>query len=73
MNIPDLELYYWCFNNQIKYVDSSGCFAISPGLIIFGMVVAFSAMVYIDYKDDGEVFNGSVTPQEYIGTTALGA
>ncbi|MEI3535874.1 MAG: hypothetical protein V8R16_03830 [Bacilli bacterium] len=37
------------------------------------MVVAFSAMVYIDYKDDGEVFNGSVTPQEYIGATALGA
>ena len=73
MNIQDLKLYYWCFNNQIKYVDSSGCFAISAGLIIFGMVVAFSAMVYIDYKDDGEVFNGSVTPQEYIGTTALGA
>ncbi len=37
------------------------------------MVVAFSAMVYIDYKDDGEVFNGSVTHQEYIGATALGA
>ncbi len=72
-NIQGLDLYRYCFNNPIKYVDSSGCFAISAGLIIFGMVVAFSAMVYIDYKDDGEVFNGSVTPQEYIVATALGA
>lgn len=41
------------------------------GLFI-GAVIGFGAAAYIDYQDDGEVFNGSVKWYDYLGTTVLG-
>ena len=57
------------------YTDPSGNFAISALIIgaIVGAVIGFAATTYSDYKDDGQVFNGSVKWYEYIGSTATGA
>ena len=40
---------------------------------IIGALVCFGAATYIDYKDDGQAFNGSVAWYDYLGMTALGA
>ena len=51
--------------------DPSGHSAILIGLII-GAVIGFCAAAYVDYKDDGEIFNGSVEWYDYLGATVLG-
>lgn len=51
-SINGLNLYCYCFNDPINYVDSSGHSAISIGLIIGAIVCAcigFGTAAYIDY------------------------
>ncbi len=72
-----LNLYAYCNNNPVMYVDPTGHFAFTLGLVlaiglVVGAVAGFGATVYTDYKDDGEVFNGSVGLGEYIGNTLIG-
>ena len=72
-----LNLYAYGLNNPVMHVDPTGHFAISLGLALLigfavGAAVGFGATVYTDYKDDGEVFNGSVSTGEYIGNTLIG-
>lgn len=62
-------------NNPINYCDPSGHSAILIGLIIGAIVgasIGFGTAAYIDYQDDGEIFNGSVAWYDYIGATVLG-
>ncbi len=73
-SINGLNLYCYCNNNPIMYVDPSGHFVISALIIgaIIGATVGFGAATYIDYKDDGKIFNGSVEWYDYLGATLLG-
>ena len=76
-SIHGLNLYAYGLNNPVMYVDPSGHFVISLGLALLigfavGTAVGFGATVYTDYKDDGEVFNGSVSAGEYIRNTLIG-
>lgn len=74
-SINGLNLYCYCMNNPINYCDPSGHSAILIGLIIGAIVgasIGFGTAAYIDYQDDGEIFNGSVAWYDYIGATVLG-
>ena len=53
------------------YYDPSGHSAILIGLII-GALIGFGTAAYIDYQDDGQIFNGSVAWYDYLGATVLG-
>ena len=57
------------------YADPSGHSAILIGLIIgaiVGATIGFGTAAYIDYQDDGQIFNGSVAWYDYLGATVLG-
>ena len=48
---------------------------ISTAILIgaaIGAAIGFGAAAYIDYKDDGQLFNGSVKWYDYLGATVLG-
>ena len=73
--INGLNLYCYCMNNPIMYADPSGHSAILIGLIIgavIGAAIGFGTAAYMDYQDDGQVFNGSVEWYDYLGATVLG-
>ena len=61
-------------NDPINYADPSGHFVISTLIIgaIVGAAVGFGTAAYIDYQDDGHIFNGSVKWYDYLGATVLG-
>ena len=73
-SINGLNLYAYCNNNPIMYADPSGHFLISTLIIgaIIGAAVGFGTAAYIDYQDDGQIFNGSVKWYDYLGATVLG-
>ena len=74
-SINGLNLYCYCMNNPIMYADPSGHSAILIGLIIgaiVGATIGFGIAAYIDYQDDGQIFNGSVAWYDYLGATVLG-
>ena len=58
------------------YVDPDGKFIISLTALIVGAIagatIGFATAAYIDYKDDGQIFNGSVKWYDYLGATILG-
>lgn len=69
------NLYAYCNNNPVMYFDPKGEFGILTGLIIgaiIGVTAAFSAVAYMDYKDDGKIFNGSIEWYDYLGASVLG-
>ena len=66
------NIYTYCNNNPVNYVDPSGHSAILIGLVI-GALIGFGSTVVADYQDDGQVFNGSISFGEYIGATLGGA
>lgn len=70
-SISGLNLYAYANNNPIMYYDPSGHSAILIGLII-GALIGFGTAAYIDYQDDGQIFNGSVAWYDYLGATVLG-
>ena len=51
-------------------VDASVILAILIGALV-GATIGFGATVYVDYTDDGEVFNGSVSAQDYVANTLV--
>ena len=58
------------------FADPSGHFAISTTILLFliglGSVIGFSTVLYTDYNDDGEVFNGSKSWSLYLLGTIIG-
>ncbi len=73
--LTGLNLYCYCGNDPINYADPTGHSAILIGLIIgaaVGAGIGFGTAAYIDYQDDGQIFNGSVTWYDYLGATVLG-
>ena len=57
-----------------SYANPSGHFVVSA--LIFGAIVGpcigFGTATYIDYQDDGQIFNGSVAWYDYLGATISG-
>ncbi|MGI6359591.1 MAG: RHS repeat-associated core domain-containing protein [Acholeplasmatales bacterium] len=71
-----LNLYAYCMNNPIMYVDPDGESIVLTAMIIgaiIGAAIGFGAVAYIDYIDDGQIFNGSVCWTEYALATSIGA
>ena len=68
------NLYAYCNNNPVNNLDFSGEFALSAVIIgtLVGMAIGFGATAYVDYKDDGEVFNDSVSTEGYVANTLVG-
>lgn len=73
--INGLNLYMYCGDNPVMNVDPSGNFFLTALLIgvIAGAAIGFTTQVVNDYKDDGQVFNGSVSIGDYFGGTLCGA
>ena len=71
-----LNLFVYCNNNPVMNVDPDGSFVISLSALIIGAIVgatlAFGTVAYLDYKDDGHIFNGSIKWYDYLGATLLG-
>ena len=73
--IGGVNLFAYCNNNPVMNADPNGNFLISTliaGLVI-GATVGFGGTVAADIIDDGKAFNGSVSWQQYLGNTLIGA
>jgi len=67
------NLFTYCGNNPIIRVDPTGrSFTLILVLGIVGVGLGFGATAYADYKDDGEVFNGSVEAESYVVNSLFG-
>ena len=71
-SISGLNLYVYCCNDPINMYDPSGNFAFFVATAIVGAIIGFGWAAYKDYKDDGQIFNGSVAWYDYLGATVLG-
>ena len=71
--LRNYNLFAYCGNNPVMGYDPSGCFVISALVILTlgGLAVGFGATAYADYRDDGEMFNGSVQVEDYIVNTMV--
>ena len=77
--INGLNLYCYCLNNPIVYVDPSGHFVITAAMIwtaigigaAIGAGMALASTIVKDLKN-GKLFDGDVTLLSYIGNTLGG-
>ena len=69
------NLFAYCENNPVMYVDPTGESVLIALLIgaAIGAVSLFAITMCVDYMDDGEIFNGSVSAVDYVCNTAAGA
>ena len=67
------NLYAYCANNPVIYYDPSGHLLLTAIIIgaAAGLSVGFGITAYKDYKDDGEVFNGSIEVESYVANTLI--
>ena len=71
--INGLNLYAYCLNNPVEYVDPTGHFPFFILTALIGTAIGFGITTLVDYCDDGQVFNGSVHWGWYIGGALIGA
>ena len=61
--INGLNLYAYCLNNPVAFIDPSGHFVISASAILIGalvgLAVGLGTVAYTDYKADHQLFNGN--------------
>ncbi|RIA77821.1 RHS repeat-associated protein [Anaeroplasma bactoclasticum] len=77
-SIIGLNLYAYCGNDPVMYVDGDGTFAITATALLIGGLIAggigagigLGTAIYKDYKEDGIFFNGDWT--DYLGRTLGG-
>ena len=62
-----LNLYCYCNNDPVNYADPSGHLSIAAILIgiAIGVTIGFAGTAIADYTDDGQVFNNSVSWENY--------
>ena len=73
-DLNSYNLYAYCSNNPVMYVDPSGHVIFAPIVIgaLIGAAVGFVGTVVADYVDDGEVFNSSIETEYYVANTLVG-
>lgn len=76
-SVGGLDPYCYCYNDPVNYSDGSGHIAteIIIGIIagaIIGAGIGFGSAAYIDYQNDGQLFNGDVAWYDYLGATVAG-
>ena len=69
-DILSYNLYAYCSNNPIKYVDPSGHSIILIALAV-GLVAGFVGTSIADVADDGKIFNGSIDAITYIANSSV--
>ena len=68
--INGLNLYAYCRNNPVMNVDPSG-HSLTAVLIALavGAIIGFGGTMAVDYYDDGQIFNGSISVGSYVLNT----
>lgn len=79
-SINGLNLYAYCLNNPIFYIDPSGHFVITIGSIITAALITAgigaglaAGSVVVKDLENGKLFDGDVTLRHYIGSIVGGA
>ncbi len=73
-NVNGLNLYAYCNNNPVMYCDPEGHSLLAALLIgaLIGVAIGFAGTALVDYSDDGQIFNGSISAEGYLLNTAVG-
>ena len=72
-DLTSYNLYAYCSNNPLNYIDQNGNFSIKvllSGIALGAFIGALAGTIGTmikDYDDDGKIFNGSVKKDEYLG------
>ena len=67
-------MFAYCGNNPVNCIDPQGNVFISALVIgiVVGSAMGFGVTAYVDHKDDGKLFNGSVSTTGYVSNTLVG-
>lgn len=69
--INGLNLYMYCNNNPIMYVDPSGCLAFFIACLLIGLVLGAGYGLYKDWQDNNKI-DGSIGVKGYATYIGLG-
>ena len=80
-SVNGLNQYCYCGNDPVNCIDPSGHFVLTVSALLTGVAIAagigagiaFGATAWTDWRDDGQVFNGSVGFDQYLGNILGGA
>lgn len=70
-NVNGLNIYAYCKNDPVNYVDPTGHFGILAALIITGIVAGAGYALYKDYSDDKDI-NLSIGVESYAESIIIG-